>query len=387
VIHPATGELEESEEDYSGSGPRKGGLVPLMRNENTPVTELHLKPLESLPVGTKSRLKVEIPSGAGDVKIYEDYQKTKLVVSEQTEFFARVDRKFFLEGVDVSESSSITVTQQIKLGDDWVEGDSVSLTVVHSEIPVVMRAFIPHAWTEGEEPIPVAVDYITNPNDPNPIPVPQLILSNCVGGNRQEFSEDSYDDEEEYKLRQEVVITPYEELHGSVDVENERRRGITLSSKFCKKSEDVPASDQNAAFGETFVPGATANWEFQPPEPSSKYEDVQRVENSAGNKVSQITSSLSGEVGSPNFVPSATIPNIDFKFKIKAERVEEHGVSKVYFTTDAKHNLYPAYELNVENSDEEYSPVYRYSPKDHILPGPVSLNMSHEGGGHRVEVK
>jgi len=67
--------------------------------------------------------------------------------------------------------------------------------------------------------------------------------------------------------------------------------------------------------------------------------------------------------------------------------VEDDGVAKIYFTTEAKHNLYPAYELTVADSDEIYSHVYQYEPAEEILPGPFSLNSSHEGPGKRKRVQ
>ncbi len=388
IVHPATGELDEAEEDYSGSGPRKGGLVALKRYESTPVTQLHHKEISGVPVGTKCRLKIESPTGAGSINVYQDSQRTTQVVSEQTEFDAKTERTLYLEGVSVSKSSSITVTQQVSLEGVWRDCDSVSLTVVHAEIPVVMRAFIPHAWTEGEWPVPVGLTYVPNPVTPfNPPMVLLPITSNCVGGNRQDFSVDSFNGEDEYKLRQEVIITPYRELHGDIDLVSKRRIGTTPLSKFYKKSEDVPVSDQNARFGESFVPGATANWEFGPDEPEANFEEIERVQNSIGNDVSKITPSLSGDAGHPEFVHDDLLPNIDFQFKIKAERVEDDGVAKIYFTTEAKHNLYPAYELTVADSDEVYSHIYQYAPSEEILPGPGSLNSSYEGPGIRKRVQ
>lgn len=379
IVHPATGELAEASEDSSSSYVEedKGGLVAIRRNEDTPVTKLVLRALSGLSSSVKFHLKVDSSLTSGKIKIWEDQACSCLVTSEETEFEVDTETTLYLEGVKEGSGGDLKILQQIKLDDDWIDGDAVSIKVVHAEIPVVFRAFIPHAWTAGELPMPMVGQFI-------PIP-PFFIItewSNCIGGDRQDYSLESYDSEIAYRLAQTIIMTPYKELHANVDVPSERRAKAALLSKYYVRSEDAPLSDQGLNFGETFVSGATPNWDFGPDNaPEETYDNAGRT-----GKTSHITVSLSGGAGTPDFVPDAVIPNIDYEYVIEMERMEYGCNPYIRVTVDGTHNLYPAYEVIVEKADETYEPVYQNLPLPEILPGPNSLTTTMDGSGGPIDL-
>lgn len=379
IVHPVTGELPEYMEDsnsesYHESG--KGGLIALRRTENTPMTKLVLRPIGGLDSGARQRIKFTSAMFNGKINVWSDPDRTQAVISQQTEFPANETTTLFLEGEEVSLTGDVQITQQVSSNGSWVDGDSVSTIVVHAEIPVVLRCFIPHKWTAGEAPIPVDMTFHLLP------PHYRFVFSNTVGGNRQNYSMQGFDDEPEFKLAQQVIMTPYKELHATADLEQERDKKKTHSSDFYKRSEDVPASDQGLNFGEAFVPGATPNWTFAPPDPEDQYENSGR-----SGKKTYLTASLSGEVGAPRLIPSFTIPNIDFKYEIEMERMETGGAPYIRVQVKATCNRYPAYEALVENSDGEYQQLYKVKPNDSTLPGAISLNRSFTEQGEQVDIR
>jgi len=370
IIHPATGEVAEMDEDSSSGFVEedKGGLVAIRRNENTPLTMLVLRELSNLPLYAKYRLKVNSTHSSGHVQIWRDHACTQLVTSEQTEFDVNTATTVFLEGVNEGTGDDLKIFQQIKVDDLWNDGDVVSIKVVHAEIPVVLRAFIPHAWTAGEIPVPMQL-------------LPPA-FSNTVGGDRQDFSREGYDAEPAFRLAQTVIMTPYRELHADIDIASERRAKAALLSKYYDRTEDVPVADQGLNFGEAFVDGATPNWEFPPDSsPEATYDNAWRA-----GKITCITVSLSGGAGTPEFLPDAFIPNIDYQYVIKMERMEIGCNPYIRVTMDVIHNLYPSYEAIAGKADASYVSVYQNSPLPEILPGPNSLTTSMEGKGGPIDL-
>lgn len=260
----------------------------------------------------------------------------------------------------------------------WYQGDKVSIKVVHAEIPVVLRAFIPHTWTEGEAPFPV--DAVIELGPFGTIPFPSLVFSDVLGGDRTGFSLKNYEDEKLFRLKQEIIMTPYKELHQYPDIESKRRADRASLTRYYKRSEDVPLADQGAEFGETFVPGATPNWPFVPPKPTETYEDAGR-----DGDTTHLTVSLSGGPGSPPWIGWA-LPNIDTSYKIRMERMESGSTPFIRVTMDVTHDLYPAYEAIVGMPDGTYEAVYQNMPLPDIFPGPNSVGTSMEGKGGPFDI-
>lgn len=176
IVHPATGEVGDGSEDSTSAFVEKGrgGLVAIRRNADTPLTKLVLRSVPGLPTTSKFRLDIDSTLSSGDIKVWKDQACTQLVTSQQTEFDVGVETTLYLEGVKRGLGGDLKIIQEIKVGETWHQGDKVSIAVVHAEIEVVLRCFIPHKWTSAEGPIPT-----------------QLIppdASSTIAGDRQPYS-------------------------------------------------------------------------------------------------------------------------------------------------------------------------------------------------------
>jgi Bacterial TSP3 repeat len=275
IVHPASGEVAEGSEDSSSAYVEKGrgGLVAIRRNSDTPLTKLVLRAVPGLTTTSKFRLNVESTLRSGHIKIWKDQACTQLVTSQQTEFDVGVETTLYLEGVDHGSVGDLKIIQEIKVGETWHQGDKVSIAVVHAEIEVVLRCFIPHKWTDSEPPlpIPVAIILVGIP------PLPFVETSSTIAGDRQPYSVENYADEPLFRLSQMIVMTPYKELHGQVDITSKRDEKAAPLTEYYRKSEDIPAADQHADFGETLAVGAAPNWFFPPnPNPTANYTKAHR---------------------------------------------------------------------------------------------------------------
>lgn len=159
------------------------------------------------------------------------------------------------------------------------------------------------------------------------------------------------------------------------------RTESTPTSDFYKREEDIPLSDQGLNIGETFVAGASPNWSFVPPSPEAQYKDAGRTGQESHN-----TASLSGEAGRPPELPGELLPNIDFEFVIKMERMETGLDPCMRVTVDVTHNQYPAYDAIIRKADGTYEHVYRVEPPASTLPGPISLNSDQTGTGGPLDI-
>lgn len=213
--------------------------------------------------------------------------------------------------------------------------------------------------------------------------IPVVETSSTIAGDRQPYSVANYDAiDVPFRLAQMLLMTPYKELHSQVDVTSKRRKKAALLTDYYRKSEDIPAADQGADFGETLVIGATPNWFFPPdPNPTANYTNAHR-----SGDVSKITVSLSGGPGTAPFVPAWLTPNIDWEYTISMTRMEYGSNPYIRVEVDGNHNLYPAYEVIAQESDGVFVPLYQVKPLPSILPGPNSLNVSMEANGSPINL-
>ena len=252
IVHPATGELSDTKEDVDD-----GGYVSVQRLEDpadatsdvTPKTKLKIHAVSGAQSTWKTRVKF---NGADRFKIYRDEARTQEVVSEQTEFDATQDTMLFFHGLKKSLArGGELVTMQVKVNDAWVDGDSIKCSIVQSEFLIQVKAFIPYAWTEGEEVLvtfpgtttspPVTVDTsplkgIVPKGDLHSFTLPRGNGRPTSPGFRNRYSTDrepdprdpndpTYDifDNAPFRVCQNIVLTPYEELHSSYDILSARR--------------------------------------------------------------------------------------------------------------------------------------------------------------------
>ena len=260
------------------------------------------------------------------------------------------------------------ITQQIKAGGNWIDGDKVSTTVVHAEIPVILRAYIPHLWTAGEAPIPMAAVTIPGPYG-LPIIVPTA-FTNTVGGDRTPPPGYSLDPiNPGYRLRQRVWLCPFKELHSNAERSDQRLQPTMMKAEFShyyNREDDVPAADQSKDFGEVLV--GSPNWQFAPSTPATHYRSPTLDESGCSLKVD-----MSGGAGMPWFVPDGLVPNIDWDATLM---VDLSNPTCPRIRVEFTNNLYPAYEVIAADSKDDYHTVHRCVPPATVLPGPYSLNNS-----------
>ena len=357
-IHPATGEMDESRETS------EGGYIAIRRDEQTPVTKLKLRKLDGM-----ANAQFKLVFSSSKMKLWKDAGRTQAVESDSTTFPGNQDTDLFFEGVEKSSAAKdIEIGLKVKIGSTEETAAKARATVVQAEFPVVIRAFIPHAWTAGEGPVPMKYFGV--------IPTE---FSDCVGGDRTSFSTKGYQDTAvQYRLKQTVTITPYEDLHSSVDIASKRESRSALLSKYYIKSEDVPSAEQDNNYGEILI--GDHNWDFIPPDPLPNYSSANR-QKQVYKRTASLKVSLSGEPGGPTI--SELVPNIDWKITINIEAFP--GADNMCQVI-VRQNLYPSYEVVVEKSNGiDYEPIHQDHPDAQTLPGPWSLNNSIEtDSGYKV---
>ena len=200
IVHPVSGELEESKEDTND-----GGYVSIKREVDgvdvAPVTHLKLHGNSLLPSDTKFRLKF---ADSSRYKIYSDAGRSTEIVSEQTEFATNTDNTLYFQGLGKSQSrGGEKLTMQIGINGNWYDGDTVKCTVVQSEFDIVNRVFIPYNWVN--------------------VPHPAHAIHVAEGDDR------GYDPQLQgtFRVEQTVIICPYEDLSSNRYKSVQATPGIT----------------------------------------------------------------------------------------------------------------------------------------------------------------
>ncbi|MDG2345527.1 MAG: hypothetical protein P8M62_05680, partial [Opitutae bacterium] len=316
IVHPATGELDDSEEDADD-----GGYVSVQRQlddgdggteDVAPVTQLKLHANSSLPSTAKFRLKF---TDDGHYKIYSDLERTTEVVSEQTEFAANVDTTLYFQGLEKSFSrGGEEVTMQIGVGGNWYDGDSVKCTVVQSEFLIQIKAFIPYAWTEAENQIPF-----------NPMWGKVAKGDLHPGNNDRRFGEaflNVYSDNSAnffpsapFRVMQTVVLTPYEDLHKSAEKVAERKTQTGQLSEHYLKDTGVPQSSQHLQFGYASLFAAGFDRSGVPPVTQSVFQGLTR-----SSEGTTITLEAAGKDGAmPNDVVTWFTADIHWDIEVSVQ--------------------------------------------------------------------
>jgi hypothetical protein len=168
--------------------------------------------------------------------------------------------------------------------------------------------------------------------------------------------------------------TPFNALTGDLTPEEEiiRKAQAAPESDYYVKSSSVPPSDQHTDFGETFVAGATAARRYPASVTNAEYTNGRRY-TASGHPIAELTVVLSGEPGMPFGAAWGAAPNIDWKYVIKVDTRYPHSLTA---KVKAEHNLYPAYEVIIGNSDDTYVPIWQIKPSSTIFPGAWSLNQN-----------
>ena len=142
VVHPVTGEMAEADEA------KRGGLVAVRRDFNSPVTLLRLRGLAEL-AGSTYKLDWTSPH----IRLWQDANRTLPVINGGTTFPADQETDVYLEGLTKStgEKDSI-VTMRLTMGGVSTIAAQVPLTVVDAEFIAILRIFIPYDWVKIPHP-------------------------------------------------------------------------------------------------------------------------------------------------------------------------------------------------------------------------------------------
>ena len=386
IVHPVTGELSDAKEDIDD-----GGYVSVQRLEDpadatsdvTPKTKLKIHAISGAQSTWKTRIKF---SGADRFKVYRDEARTQEVVSEQTEFDATQDTTLFFHGLKKSVSrGGEQVTMQVKVGNDWIDGDSLKCTIVQSEFLIQVKAFIPYGWTEAEEEVP-------GPNGLSPMAGkvakgdlhPGLGNRLPTAGFLNEYSTDKelppgpvapgtstaglfkY---APFRVCQKIILTPYKDLHPSYDVASGRKLWTAPSSDHYEKATSVDPTEITLKKGFKGLAGAPRSG--KPPVKKKDFRQGART-----GKIAELhieAGATDGAMGSILGIPLHWVTaDIHWDMWVKIDSQANPLLPSVQF--GGKHDSYPAYEIIVIQSDGTYKPIHNVSPAAGAYPGPSSLD-------------
>lgn len=347
IEHPATGEVAEEKEEQEG-------LVAVKRDEETPLTRLKLKPIKPSNVGGKYYL-----TQSGDLKIWKSANRTG-AVTEQTEFNPDVETTLYVEALEKSDAlndQEITLNWRDDEGENDSAGDWVNLTAVQAEFPITIRAFIPYLWTEPD--VPASIWDLLG-----------LGFYDVVarGDNRQLSL--NYEDNR-YRLMQQVVITPYKDLHQSADKISKRLTKAAANSTHYRKETSVPEENQSQHHGYALLPNPEVVGNGPPPPPEQKFEikDYQKQKTTLYIEVG-------GEDGAlPWYAPSALIPDLNWKLDVT---VDCGNPIKPKVRIENKRDGFPAYEVIALTSDSNPIDIYYWAPPWERQVGPYWLTTEED---------
>ena len=371
VIHPATGELAEDREDGTNPTSPDGGYVSVKRTvgsdviggeDVTPITKLKIHAIAGAQSTWKTRVKF---SGADRYIIYKDEERTEEVLSEQTEFDATQTTTLYFQGLKKSLSrGGENIAMQVKVGNNWVEGDSVKCTVVQSEFLIQIKAFIPYEWTEGEDVFPF----------------PDPLLGKVAKGDFSATSRPTFKNAfsnkvpfysvAPFRLCHEVILTPYVDLHYFYqDIEEKRQFTSAPSSDHYAKATSVDPTE--LALKNGYLPLTPPIDATGPPvlSPATYSPELSLYNSLRANKCA-LDLTGSGRDGALGIYTNVS-PAIDWDVRLEID--SSSNPLQPSFRVKGKHDLYPAYEIITLQADGTFKDTHRHMPARNVLPGPESL--------------
>ena len=177
-----TGEMAEADEA------KRGGLVAVRRDSNSPVTVLRLRGISEL-AGSVYKLNWTSPK----IRIWRDAERTLPVYSGSPSFPADQDTDVYLEGLTKSAAEKdVVVTMNVTIGGVQSIAQQVPLTVVDAEFIAILRIFIPYDWVK--------------------IPYHPFHTDHVAKGDARDYAPDLSGT---HRVMQTSVITPYPDLSPS----------------------------------------------------------------------------------------------------------------------------------------------------------------------------
>jgi hypothetical protein len=237
----------------------------------------------------------------------------------------------------------------VKINNFEEEVANVKLTVVQAEFPVVIRAFIPYLWTKPE----------------NVLGLDQILLGDNVAKGETAHWSLSLNEIDEHRMQQKITITPYKNLHDS-GYKDEEFKTAEASTHY-DRILSVPENQLNALHGYTFKPDPKiSHGPKKPIENPPIYQLLDREE-----FITKIHIEGSAEDGAfPWYVPSALIPNIDWKLDFTLDVTTKKDPKIIM---KGKHDGFPAYEIIMQDSTKEWKELYYWRPPVNRQAGPSTL--------------
>ena len=326
VIHPATGELSEDKED-SGDG----GYVPINRSIETPVTKLLLRSAKYV-AGNNGKFRVKFDA-AGRYLLFKDAARKQVVMSEQTEFDPQIDTTLYFEGLKKSAVvGGEKVTLQVGLNNQWLDSDSLRVTVVQAEVPVMIRSFIPYLWTT---PYP---DFIN----------PTLTRVVAKGDNRSI----SIDPSAGSRLTQSVVLTPFSDISKYPDAIDARREQAGYSIHYTRASV-VPVLEYANLHGYTLLGSPIIDAEGQGRSLLESY-------NYLPDKVVRVH--LRGVDGALPTLFQGIAPQIRWMAEFKVDISDPLTPTLIVKVPNSRRTGFPANEILVQRWNGEWLHAYTFTP-------------------------
>lgn len=328
VVRYPTGEtLKEYQEHYDD-----GALIALKRLDPAgknvaPQTAIEVGPVVGSLPGWRIRFKFD---SGGRYIIYKKFDEIEPVVSEVTEFDATVKNRVVLIGQNISSSRGVeTITVQLGVGEQWVDVDVITATVVQSEFVVDLRVFIPYAWVD--------------------IPLHPLYGDVVAEGDNRGFDPTLLGT---FRLAHREVINPYPQFVKNAEDRLVdpvyRAAGMTKhyrNSDVVNYDSSVNHSGLVSGAPSVIAPGATPV--------ATGYADVSDIAaeilTSASSDVVTFAN-FSGSGSEPLIYPAASIDwDIDVAINIS-------DPLNPLFVVDGEHDDFPAYELYI-NANHPIFPV------------------------------
>jgi hypothetical protein len=369
IVHPATGELAESDQHDA----TKGGLVAVKRGDFTrpegsrdePVTKLVIRANNSIP-GLKWRLRF---NGGTVFKIWKEVQRINPVVSDQTEFDSAQDVTLYFEGLKKSGAvGSESVKLLAMINGSSNEADTAYFTVVEAQVLVQVRFWIREGW-------------LSVPWHPTANPFGNTI----AGGDRHNESLDwepgygtpPLSTARGYRVAQEAVIIPFEELNPTLypGIRHTSAENVSGTTSLWHKPTSVPHPSSPYSSTNELLPTATPT-DIASPSTSRMHFDTSRPNNRKG-KVR-----FYGAVSDP-LVPGAL--DIDWDLNVTIDGTDPLNLK---YEIDGSHDDYPSVEVNMkfDAKDPRVSAPFTTTPQPHFYLHPLPGNVWNLANGVQINI-
>jgi hypothetical protein len=378
IVHPATGELAESDQHDAA----KGGYIAVRRDEETPVTKLVIR-AGAVIAGMKYKVKF---SGGDKFKLWKDAARTQAVVSESTEFDPAVETELFFEGLKKSGSvGAEAIILQAVIGGAVTAAETVYCTVVEAEFDVWLNVFIPIQWTDFPAVHPIHWDVVSIPPMTPALTYRRKIAAGDDRTFENKFLQNPTVDVDvkrtASRAHSQLTIIPFKELDQDGIKDETVKDAIGESFNYLKNGSvtdpDSGYSTSNRLLPQPIVTHSGRDGTTGILDPSLTVERY-------GPQNNGVRFKFEGSADNPIVNPS---PAIDWDFSLAITVNNSNVLAPKWLLLGNKQDAFPAYEIYVRDSDgnggdELGSEIYKYDPiplgrtPEDLFPEPVGADVT-----------